>query len=69
LLGESEKGSPFLKKGENKMSDVKYMEYRLHRLESTIEYVGGFSELREDEKEEYKRLRAYLALINKKEEK
>ena len=51
------------------MSDVKYVEYRLHRLESTIEYVGGFSELREDEKEEYKRLRAYLALINKKEEK
>jgi hypothetical protein len=67
-LGESEKGSPYFVERRKKMNDVKYMEYRLHRLESTIEYVGGFSELREDEKEEYKRLRTYFALINNKKE-
>jgi hypothetical protein len=49
-------------------NDVKYLEYRMKRLESTIEFVGGYALLFENEQEEYKRLRAYFLSINKKED-
>lgn len=34
---------------------------RMEKLDSTIEFVGGYCNLFEHEKEEYKRLRAYLS--------
>ena len=34
---------------------------RMNRFDSTIEFIGGYCNLTDDEKEEYKRLRAYLS--------
>ena len=46
--------------------DNKYMEYKMKRLESTIEFIGGYALLSEDEKDEYQRLRAYFTMMNNK---
>lgn len=40
---------------------VDYAIRRMERFDSTIEFIGGYCNLNQDEKEEYQRLRAYLA--------
>lgn len=46
------------------MKDVKFMEYRMSKLVSNIEFLGGFCQLSKDEKEEYERLREYFVKLN-----
>lgn len=46
------------------MADVKFMEYRYERIKSNIEFLGGYSNLPENEKNEYQRLRAYFMAMN-----
>lgn len=53
------------------MGNIKYLEYRLERIETNIEFFGGFANLSESEQEEYKRIKSYFRTINhvtKKEE-
>lgn len=40
---------------------VEYAIRRMERFDSTIEFIGGYCNLSNDEKEEYKRLWAYLS--------
>lgn len=40
---------------------LEYAIRRMERFDSTIEFIGGYCNLSEYEKEEYKRLREYLA--------
>ena len=46
------------------MSDIKYLEYRLNKIETNIEFFGGFTNLSESEQEEYRRIRSYFRTIN-----
>ena len=41
-----------------------YAMYRKERLESTIEFVGGFTQLNDAEQKEYKRLKDYFLIFN-----
>lgn len=43
-----------------------FMEYRYEKLKSSIEFLGGFCNLPECEKEEYKRLREYFMMKGEK---
>ncbi len=45
-------------------NNIKYLEYRLDRIESNISFFGGFCHLTESEQEEYKRIRVYFTAIN-----
>jgi hypothetical protein len=40
---------------------VDYAIRRMERYDSTIEFIGGYCNLSNEEKEEYQRLRAYLS--------
>ena len=50
-------------KGEKDMTHG-YAVYRKNRIESTIEFLGGFSQLSESEQKEYKRLKNYFVIFN-----
>ena len=44
--------------------NIGYLEYRLNRIETNIEYFGGFSQISKSEQEEYKRIKSYFRAIN-----
>ena len=46
-------------------NNIKYMEYRMSQLKSSIEFMGGYMFLSDTEKKEYERIRAYFMLSNK----
>ena len=45
------------------MDTISYLEYRLARIESNIEFFGSYAYLPNKEKEEYKRIKEYFKAI------